>query len=291
MKFLPIAALLVSASAPALCAPVAATPATAGEMELHIEARGSIPADYAIVKRTASATSRGRPATEVALTAKIAEMKARLLKVGIPASVITVGEPTFSLDPDRNEFGGPREAMFAVALNKPVGLADPEAEEDADITAAEGAEDAALAASEAATAARNASKKVAKKRKLPYWSGTADVTVRLDDIKLYPAATVAIDGGYSITDDGAEFRFNTPDTVHARALADALAIARTEADLHAKALNAHIVRITRVSNRETPITMPEVAGFIVQMDQRKNAWRLRAAHSVSVAVDYVIAPN
>jgi uncharacterized protein YggE len=100
-----------------------------------------------------------------------------------------------------------------------------------------------------------------------------------------------VGGGFRPTDDGTDFRFNAPDTVHARALADALATAKAEAELHAKALGAHIVRIARVSNRETPITMPEVAAFIVQMDQRKNAWRLVATHSASVAVDYVIAPN
>lgn len=288
MKFLSVAALLVLAPAPALCAP---TPAAAGEMELHIEARGSVPADYPIVRRTLVATERGKPASEAELAAQIAKLKARLLQIGVPASAITVAEPTYKLTGDGDfRFGAPA-AMMAVAMEAPVGVADPDVEEEAVPTAAEGAVDAAQAAADAANAAKAMSKQVARKRKLPYWSGSADYSVRLDDIKLYPAVAEVVGGNFRSTDENTDFRFNAPDTVHARALAEALANARTEADLHATALGAHVVRIARVSNRETPVTMPEIAAFMVQMDQRKNSWRLTATHSASVAIDYVIAPN
>lgn len=288
MKSLPFAALLLLVPAPALCAPA---PAAQGEMELHIEARGSVPADYAVVKRTAEAMQRGKPATEAALAARIAKLKARLLKVGIPASAITVAEPTYKLTADDDDSLGFQMARMSMRVESPVGVADPDADEEPALAAADGAADAAQAAADAANAARDMSKQVAKKRKLPYWSGSADYTVRLDDIRLYPAVAEVVGGTYRPTDENTDFRFNVPDTVHARAVADALAKARAEADLSANALGAHVVRIVRVSNRETPVTMPEIAAFMVQMDQRKNSWRLTATHSASVAVDYVIAPN
>jgi hypothetical protein len=165
MKHLPLSALFVLALTPlpALAAPAPAP--AANEMELHIEARGSVSADYAIVKRKLAAVKRGRPAAEAALTAQIAEKKAQLLKLGIPAAAVTVAEPSFREGVEEGEFPG---AMYArVAMEKPVGVADPDEEDEPVIEAADGAEAAMEAAKAAGAAATSAAKKVAKKRKLP----------------------------------------------------------------------------------------------------------------------------
>lgn len=295
---------LSAASIALLASPgMAATPSTpaAEEMTLHIEAVGSIMADYAVITQDYETAGRGRPAAEAAVKAQVAVLKARLLKAGIPDSAIVLTPPVLEEQkPDLdvspvNRFG----FAEAVALEKPAeyGAADPEDAADSveavDAGPAEGADAAAQAAYAAAKDAEAAHRQVRKVKKLPIWNARFTATIRVDDLSRYAAAADAsgtASYGPMNRADG-QFRFNSPETVHARAIAQAMLKARAEADAYSKASGAHVVRMTRVSNTESPVTVAEMVKVFSTMDDRSGRWKIAATHSASIAVDYVIAAD
>ena len=62
------------------------TAMAATESELHIEARGAVMADHAVITSEVRATGRGKPAAEAKIKAHAAQLTARLLKAGVPQS-------------------------------------------------------------------------------------------------------------------------------------------------------------------------------------------------------------
>lgn len=274
--------------------------ARGAESELHIEARGTIQADYAIVTNTFEVEGRGKPAAEATLKARLAALKANLLKSGIPESAVTISTMQVNERKD-DDFNGPSNrfgfAEAVVALEAPAeyGTADPEAGEDEfEATSAEGADSAAMAAHDAAKVAANERRKVRKAKKLPFWDGQFEASVRIDNLRLYPdvARIMSIGNGYSPSNSvEPTFRFNNPETVHSRAVATAVAKARMEADVYAKAVGGRVVRIARTSNTETPISAAEMLNLFSAMDNRTERWKISANHAASVAIDFIISTD
>lgn len=265
----------------------------ATESELHIEARGGVTADYAVITMDVFAAGRGKPAADAQIKAQIARLKARMLKAGIPESAVTLTPPVVE-ERKADEDSGPFNSYAmreAIALEMPAyGTADAVDDMEDIVESADGAADAAQAAVDAARAAAIEARR-RKARKLPWWDARFTATIRVDDLRAFPgvAESLGIRGGPGGGDNSTDFRFREPATVHARAVADALAKARAEAEVYAKAMGGRVVRIARVSNTETPISGPEVFNLISTMDNRKQLWRVPATHSASVAVDFVVA--
>lgn len=265
----------------------------ATESELHIEARGGVTADYAVITTDIFATGRGQAAADAQIKAQIARLKARMLKAGIPDSAVTLSSPVVE-ERKADEDSQPLNTYMmkdAITLEMPAyGTAAAEDEEEFTVDPVDGAADAAQAATAAARAAAAAAKN-RKARKLPWWDARFTATIRVDDLRAYPgvAELLGLRSSPGGGDNPTDFRFKDPATVHARAVADALAKARAEADVYAKAMGGRVVRIARVSNTETPISGPEVFNLISTIDNRKQLWRVPATHSASVAVDFVVA--
>jgi uncharacterized protein YggE len=265
----------------------------ATEGELHIEARGAVMADYAVITTELSAFGRGKPAAEAQIKAQAALLTARLLKAGVPQTAFTLTPPVVEQRKEEEELhtGNLYAILSEEVMEAPAyGTADAEdAADESAIAAAEGANAAAAAADEASAAARKEALR-RKARKLPWFDARFTATIRIDDLRIYPAVAELLNirtgpGAESPTD----FRFKDPATVHARAVADAVAKARTEADVYAKAIGGRVTRIARISNTETPVSGPEIVNLISTLDGRKHLWKVPATHSASVAVDYVVS--
>ncbi len=103
--------------------------------------------------------------------------------------------------------------------------------------------------------------------------------------------------------DGAQFRvtpvegpgtfYADPEQARVKAIAEAIADAREEADRYAKALGYKVLRIERVSNAKPALNMPDIIGTFMMMDKRstREAFFQQGSMTVGVAIDFVIAPK
>lgn len=246
-----------------------------GEIELHIETRGAVMADYAMITHTLFAQTRTKAEGEKEIAAQVAKLRTALARAGVPAEATKLDPLQFSdsTEAPQNVFG------FAQAVSVPAySSANPD-------------DSAEAAAAEAAASVSADTEQAPVKRKRPRsWNVETKVTIRVDDLRLYPDVRKVLGFGTRGTDRNTEFRFRDPASVHAAAVAQALAKARSEADLHAKAAGYHVVRMVRLSNRESPVSVPEIVNFIGQMDG-EDMWRTPATHTASLAVDFAIAPD
>jgi uncharacterized protein YggE len=269
----------------------AAATAAGPEVALHIVGTGSVMADYAVVQIPIAVQERGRPAAEAAFQARVADLKAQLAKSGVPASALTVGPVTFEeaqSDAPSNRFG----FAEAVMLQKPMGGApDPAEAEEVEVPSPTPDADLAQAnAQSARDAARQAARKVEAKRKLPYVSASADATLRIDNLAAFGKLSTGGMGDGAMPRN-ADFKYTQPDTVHARAVAAAVADARREADIYARSLGYHVVRITGVSNIGPAVSAKDFYGFVTTLDRRGDPWQVKATHSAQVTLDMIIAPD
>lgn len=275
------------------------------ETELHVEARGSIMADFAILKTTLIAWGQGKDACAADVARRLAKIKADLLAAGVPASSLSVGPGVCEQKADG---GAPQNFLGfaeAVMVEPPPGSAPDPAEategtansgDDRSKDAAE-ANAASISADAAAAKARREAER--RRHKLPVFAAKMPISVRIDDLAKVPDARAAVGMGPGmipgrLNNDSTDYRFNKPAEVHGLAYADALARARKEADLLAQTLGAHVVRIARVSNREAPVSLADLTVFIGMMSQSRGGdipWTIPATHTVSISVDFVISPN
>lgn len=252
--------------------------AESSEIELHIETRGAVMADYAMITHTLFAQTRTKAEGEKEIAAQITRLRTALARAGVPAEATRLDPLQFtdSTEAPQNVYG------FAEAVSAPAyGSANPE----------ESVEAAAAEAADAAASVSAETEQAPVKRKRPRsWNVETKMTIRVDDLLHYPDVRKVLGFGTRGTDRNTDFRFRDPASVHAAAVAQALVKARGEADLHAKAAGYHVVRMVRLSNRESPVSVPEIVNFIGQMDGDE-MWRTPATHSASLAVDFVIAPD
>jgi Protein of unknown function (DUF541) len=109
-------------------------------------------------------------------------------------------------------------------------------------------------------------------------------------------AAIPIDEEYSYRNLQPFYSTSDPKAAHSRAIADALAKARAEADAYAAALGMRVVRIARVSSEKQGITWPDLMQWFGKVDDNgspseANFRRLAGSTYAGAKVDFVIAPK
>lgn len=249
--------------------PVAAQALGAGEIALTIEVLGVADPDQA----TISQTLRGRGADEAKAKADLASQRTALTgalaKLGIPAAAIKFGSVELTAT----------QEMAAM---------------DAASVAADAAMDAATTAGDDST---SATRDVAMDMSAMPQVATQSVTVTTSDFKKIADVLAAMprDEEYYRTPQAS---YSTRDTAasHTRAIANALAKARAEADAYAAALGMRVVRIARVSSEKEGINWPNLIQWFGKMDDNgspseDNFRRLAGSTFAGAKIDFVIAPK
>lgn len=257
-----------------------ASPSFAGNPEpeviLHIEATAQVDPDRFTVSLPLYGRGKTKARAEAELARQEAELMAHLKALGInPASVR-------------------REALGE----------DPKLDAAAEEAAACAALDAAAAAEEASGEAP--AMPAAKRGRNSLEDYCADMpekeqivgktyVITLGDAAQADALVEAFLDD-SLSSARRRVQYGQADPVAARDKARSLAIAkaRADADAYAAALGYRVVRIQRVSNARPGISMNELIGFFVLVDDRTNrkqpGW-FAATVSESVAIDFVMVPK
>jgi uncharacterized protein YggE len=252
-----------------------------GELTLTIEALGVADPDRAMIQQTLRGRGADEAKAKADLAAQRAALTASLAKVGIPGAAIKYGD--VRMEPD---YAMAAEAAAAVAS-------------DAASAAGETTEDAA-ADNEKANMAGSAAVAAATAMDMPPSRRVATQTVMItvSDLTKLEAVQEAIpvDEEYSYRNLQPFYSTSDPKAAHTRAIADALAKARAEAETYAAALNMRVVRIVRVSSEKQGITWPDLLQWFGKMDgngspSEANFRRLAGSTFAGAKVEFVIAPK
>jgi uncharacterized protein YggE len=248
-----------------------AAPLLTGETELHVEAQGTVKAMSAVLSNKIAITKHGKDNCEKEVSDKVAAIRAQVAAAGLPPTALTLAiEPCAEVPK-----AGPVQMVSefdpeAVVLTMPT----PPNADAAEI------------------ARRETARKLAM---LPRYQSAIATTLRVDDLAKLQAANQVLNMTFAVGPYGKrEFHYSRPEDLDALAYADGLAKARAQADVIAKELGAHVVRIARVSNHGGPLALNEAVNFFAGMAQQPTQTFpsvLGGAHTVSVAIDYMIAPN
>jgi|GEM_PF-3361844 len=257
-------ALLLSGLA-LLPAPALAAPMLSGETELHIEATGTVNADYATYANTITISDHGKAGCEEKLRNQIADLRKGAEAVGVPATALTIEPGPCEARPANPEAPIPIE--MPAPITTPVPVTAPPV-------------DPAVAARMEALRKRNA---------MPWFDAKVKVAMRIDDVARFSSQK----SRPFLFNAPLQFHFDHEEDVPARAYADAMAKASHDADLLARQLGGHVVRVARVSNHGAPITMVDVGNMIATIAGKFEGMpqAFLATRSVSLAIDYIIAPN
>lgn len=272
----PAAALLALVAAPAF----AAEPPAAGEIELHVEALGDIPADTAVVPLQLV----GRGATEAAAKADLAkkekELYAGLAKLGIPRAKI---EPVSDNEPQYAtviEATYPEACAGAAAAAMRMKLAsEPVQTVPAPVIVPIGAE-------------IGCNPEVTKSR-------TFMVTV--EDLSKLPAVAKLVKEDYYTITLG-RYYARDPKAAHTAAVGEAIAKAREEAEAYAAAMGYRVVRMVHAGNAKAKLNWPDlfmlgggivadIGGMGGEDDAIYTLRAFAAGHFAGVTIDFVIAPK
>lgn len=242
---------------------LSAQPLAPGELELHIEAVGHVAPDTAIVPINLVGTGKDDKAAAADLKQKEAALLASLGKLGIAR--------------DKAEFAKDDDPRYAEV--QAVDIAD-EATREAACAATE--------PSDAAFDACNGGKSAARTTRM--------VTIIVEDLTKLQAVSEL--GGADDYYPGTQMSLFTRDPAasKAKAVSQALAAARAEADTYAAAMGYRVVRVVRVSNAKPALNLPDIMGLIggIALRGRSEREEMRSvigATTAGAAIDFVIAPK
>lgn len=260
-----VAGAIAMGMAGLVAVPVFAAPAS--EVELHIEATGSIPPDRVTATAYVKGIGMNRAEAEAALAAKRARLIAEATKAGAAREQIQIGNSE-----------GPSPEMSASAA----------------------ACDAAMAAADAAGSAGG--KRAKKRRPVMDDMGCkgegdgqvtvgSDVSIELDDPVKLAALQAAL--GSEMISFGGRLRYRMSDPVAAttKARAAAIAKARAEGEAYAEAFGYRIVRTVRVSNAKPVFNVPDMMQLMGSVEGRMAESLMAGTTVAAVAIDFVMIPK
>jgi uncharacterized protein YggE len=268
--------------------PAVAQALAPGEVTLTIEVLGVADPDRAMIQQTLRGRGEDEAKAKADLAAQRAALTASLAKVGIAGSAIKFGD--VRMEPDYAMAAA--AAVDAAAESATEAAAAEDATTEDKNAARAGAADAAMAGAAAAAAA------MPMDMPPPRRVATQTVMVTVSDLAKLEAvqAAIPIDEEYSYRNLQPFFSTSDPKAAHSRAIADALAKARAEADAYAAALGMRVVRIARVSSEKQGITWPDLMQWFGKVDDNgspseANFRRLAGSTYAGAKVDFVIAPK
>lgn len=251
---------------------LSAQPLAPGELELHIEAVGQVAPDTAIVPINLVGTGKDDKAAAADLKRKEAALLVSLAKLGIAR--------------DKAEFAQDDDPRYA----------EVQAVELAGNEAAAGAAWAGACAAAAAVEPGAASITDDCAGRQPETRTTRMVTIIVEDLTKLSAVTAL--GGADDYYPGTQMSLFTRDPAasKAKAVSQALAAARAEADTYAAAMGYRVVRVVRVSNAKPALNLPDIMGLIggIALRGRSEREEMRGAigaTTAGAALDFVIAPK
>jgi uncharacterized protein YggE len=270
------AAVLLGLAALTFTAPLAAQPLAAGEVALHIEATAQVPPDTAIVPINLVGTGKDAKAAAADLKQKEAELLAGLARLDIPRSKVE-----FAAEED------PRYAEVIAATELAC------ADYPAPVTTIEAPSASAPAAPSVPRAAPVRAAVNGCEAQQARTSRMATITVE-DLTKLDGVRALGGDDYYPLSQ--LQLFTRNPEAAKAKAVQQAIAQARAEAETYAAAMGYRVVRITRVSNAKPALNLPDIMGLIggIAMRGRSEREEMRAmvgATMAGAAIDFVIAPK
>jgi uncharacterized protein len=282
-----LAALALAGSGSAAAQTPAAVSASAlaqGELTLTIEVLGVADPDQASVTLNLRETGKDEAAARAALARTAAAVKAKLTAAGIRASAIEQGEVEVSQSPD---YGAADAAAAAAADAAMAAVVAVDAQADSTEENLETANAAVIGTTDAAMPMAPAMLEQASMK----------ITVTVTDLARLDAVIAAapLDEN-SYRRPQPNYSTRDPKAGHTRAIADALAKARTEADAYAAALGMRVVRIARVSSEKPGTNWPDLMEWFGKMDDRgspseANFRRLAGSTFAGAKVEFVIAPK
>jgi uncharacterized protein YggE len=271
------AAVLLGLAALTFTAPLAAQPLAAGEVALHIEATAQVPPDTAIVPINLVGTGQDAKAAAADLKQKEAELLAGLARLDIARSKVE-----FAAEED------PRYAEVMAATELAC------ADYPAPVTSVE----APIVSNPAAPASPRAVpvRAVINGCEAQQARTSRMVTITVEDLTKLDGVRALGNGDDYYPLSQLQLYTRDPAAAKAKAVQQAIAQARAEADTYAAAMGYRVVRITRVSNAKPSLNLPDIMGLIGGMAMRGRSEReeMRAmvgATMAGAAIDFVIAPK
>jgi uncharacterized protein YggE len=271
----PAAALLALVAAP----PLAAEALAPGEIALHVEALGDIPADTAVIPLQIFGRGKDEAAAKSDLAKKEKDAYAALAKLGIPRAKIEPVKET--------------ETQYAPALETavPYGCAAAAAAERI-MLASEPASVMAPPPIITSSTQPDCNPDVVRSRTL---------MVTVEELTKLPEVAKLVDkDSYTFSMGG--YYARDPKAAHTAAVVEAIAKAREEAEAYAAAMGYRVLRMEHVGNAKAKINWPDLfmlgGGIAADVgeagDEDAAIYQLRAlaaGHFAGVTIDFVIAPK
>lgn len=234
-----------------------AQPLAPGEVELHIEALGTVAPDTAMVPINLVGTGP----TEAAAKADLARKEKELL-VGLAVLGIAKDKARFADDSE------PRYAAVSAAVAPPMVAAHPGT--------------APVEPNEVPVQAEIQTMRM--------------VTITVEDLSKVGSVTElsSSDDYYPVTQQNLYVR--DPDAARIRAAELAIASARGEADVYAAALGLRVVRMVRVSNAKPGLNLTDIVAVLggsgaFARGRREEMQMLAGGVTAAAQVDFVLAPK
>jgi uncharacterized protein len=268
------AAVLLGLAALTFTAPLAAQPLVAGEVALHIEATAQVPPDTAMVPINLVGTGQDAKAAAADLKQKEAELLAGLARLDIARSKVE-----FAADDD------PRYAEVEAVMR--IACAD----YPAPVMNVERPNAAAPAVPRTVPVRAVIDGCEAQQART-----SRMVTITVEDLTKLDGVRALGNGDDYYPLSQLQLFTRDPAAAKAKAVQQAIAQARAEAETYAAAMGYRVVRITRVSNAKPSLNLPDIMGLIGGMAMRGRSDReeMRAmvgATMAGAAIDFVIAPK
>lgn len=271
-------AILLGAATPitAIAAPVATPPAA--PVELHIDALGIVPPDFATVGIAATGVGDDAETARGMLDANKAAVAAILSDKGIDPATLqwtdqSAQQVTYMCMEDSLCTGDMGE-MIPVGQIPPAALA--------------AAKEIRIDATDSNYTEPGTDEYGVTRLKV--WSVKSEGKIRLANPSIVPdlAATFGATSQWSGAPD---YGFLDRAASHRAALAKGLAQARAEADGYAASIGYRVVRISRLSNRGAPFSATDIFTMLSKTEGPNKDASFMASEFAPVGVDFVLAPK
>jgi uncharacterized protein YggE len=266
-----LAALALGAAVPGGVAWAQGATLAANEIKVEIYAQGAALADYVVLNISGDDSSESEDEARVSLHEREQQLVALLALHGVDRSKIKIGEPEvtsrkasrWEVEEARYEAAAPAE--IAVTVTEEVAPAEEAAPYDPY------ADDDFVAPT--------------------YWTASSTVEIELESIEVLQELVEASGTPYSYRSLYPQFGFRDEAAGQARAIADAIAKARADAETYAAAMGYQVVRVVGISNEGKPLNLIDTVALVAELDGQYSRWPFIGYRYATVRIDFALAPK